>query len=225
MRTGGAPSTDRTQALTYKSASVLLQYPDDRVHDHLDDVAAVVAGLPDAKQRLPLTELVGWLHATPPTDAAEHHVATFDLTRRCSPYLTYYRYGDTRQRGMALLALKRTYRESGFELGEAELPDYLPVVLEFAALAEGDAGRQLLGLHRPGLELLRLALRDAPSPYIAALDAVCAGLPALSDRQDADVRRLAAGGPPKEDVGLDPIGTEPFAPPEFLGAAGMGAPR
>ncbi len=48
---------------------------------------------------------------------------TFDLRRRCALYLTYYRYGDTRKRGMAMLAFKAAYRAAGLEPTDSELPD------------------------------------------------------------------------------------------------------
>jgi nitrate reductase molybdenum cofactor assembly chaperone NarJ/NarW len=204
--------------LICKIASVLLQYPDDRVYGRLGDVTAAVAGLAAAPHRDLLGQAAAWLAGQGPAAAERHYVQTFDLTRRCSPYLTYYRYGDTRQRGMALLALKHTYRRAGLEPAGTELPDYLPAVLEFAALAPGDAGTRLLGAHRAGLELLRLALRDGGSPYAAVVTAVTAMLPAMSARQAADVRRLAGDGPPAEQVGLDPVGSAPFAPPELLGS-------
>jgi len=218
-------SVPADQGLVCKLASILLQYPDDRLFGMLDDVTEALAQVRDPVRREPLASVVRWLREQGPSTAAQHHVDTFDMTRRCSPYLTYYRYGDTRQRGMALLAFKHTYRQSGWEAADAELPDYLPAVLEFAALADDDAGHRLLIANRAGLELLRLALHERQSAYAAALDAVCAGMPALSDRQTADVRRLAADGPPKEEVGLDPVGNEPFAPPEFLTGAGREAPR
>jgi nitrate reductase delta subunit len=208
------------QLLVYKTASVLLQYPDDRVYGWLDDVAAALDQVPDAAQREPLARLTAWLGQQHPTAAAQHYVDTFDLKRRCSPYLTYYRYGDTRQRGMALLAFKHSYRAAGLQPAGTELPDYLPAVLEFAAATADGAGRALLVGHRAGLELLRLGLQDADSPYAWALESVCAALPALSERQATDVRRLLADGPPTEDVGLDPIGSQPFAPPEFLTGTG-----
>jgi nitrate reductase delta subunit len=205
------------QPLVWKIASVLLQYPDGRVYDCLDDVTAALAQVTGPAQRQALADVVHWLRATPPTQVARHHVETFDLRRRCSPYLTYYRYGDTRQRGMALLALKHTYRRAGLDPIGAELADYLPAVLEFAALAPAGAGHKMLTGHRAGLELLRHALHDATSTYAGVLDAVCAGLPPLTARQAADVRRLVTEGPPTEKVGLDPVGVAPFAPPEFLG--------
>jgi nitrate reductase delta subunit len=218
-KSGGAPSDQ--QSAVWLIASVLLQYPDERVYSRLDDAADALAAVPGTA-RTSLQRLVDWLRTEPATEAAEHHVATFDLTRRCSPYLTYYRYGDTRQRGMALLALKQSYRQAGLEPPTVELPDYLPAMLEFAALAGDSAGHRLLEGHRAGLELLRLSLADAGSPYAAALDAVCAGLSRISDRVAADVRRLAEDGPPKEEVGLDPVGSQPFAPPEFMTGSGLG---
>ena len=216
MRARRASSVPADHGLVCKVASLLLQYPDERLFALLDDLSAALAEV-DPARREPLEGVIGWLREQGPSAAAVHHVDTFDMTRRCSPYLTYYRYGDTRQRGMALLAFKHTYRQSGWEAAEDELPDYLPAVLEFAALAPDGAGHRLLVAHRAGIELLRLALHDEHSPYAAVLDAVCAGMPGLSDRQSADVRQLVADGPPKEDVGLDPVGNEPFAPPEFLG--------
>jgi nitrate reductase delta subunit len=216
--------TPDDQRLVCRIASLLLCYPDERVHGRLDDVLAALGTLPDRAQREALGRTVGWLRDRPRAETERHHVDAFDLTRRCSPYLTYYRYGDTRQRGMALLALKHTYRRAGVEPAGPELPDYLPVLLEFAALT-GEPGVRLLDTHRAGLELLRLALHDTGSPYADVLDAVDRVLPRLSARQAADARRLAAEGPPKEDVGLDPIGTQPFAPPELMGGRVDGAPR
>jgi nitrate reductase delta subunit len=83
------------------------------------------------------------------------------------------------------------------------------VVLEFGATIDTAAGWRLLLDHRAGLELLRLALRDLGSPWLGAVEAVTRTLPRLhGDEWDA-VRRLAAEGPPEEEVGLAPYG-----PPE-----------
>jgi nitrate reductase delta subunit len=84
------------------------------------------------------------------------------------------------------------------------------VVLEFAATVDPDAGRGLLLDHRAGLEVLRLSLRDLGSPYAAVLEAVCSTLPALRGEEWEAVRRLAAEGPPEEEVGLTPYGTPAF---------------
>jgi nitrate reductase delta subunit len=209
-------------AKAYKLASVLLQYPTMALFDDVKGggeaggvLDAEAAGLPHGSAA-PLGRFLGWLRATPPDEVARHYVETFDLRRRCALYLTYYRYGDTRKRGMAMLAFKAAYRAAGLEPSEDELPDYLPLVLDFAALHP--RGEKLLRAHRADLELLLRGLRQAGSPYAGVIEAACAQLPALRRPDLARVRRAWDDGPPAEDVGL-----EPFAPPGYL--AGREAPR
>jgi nitrate reductase delta subunit len=192
----------------YKLASVLLQYPTAALFDGIGVLDAEAARLPRACAA-PFGRFLNWLQATPPSEVAQHYVATFDLRRRCALYLTYYRYGDTRKRGMAMLAFKAAYRAAGFEPSDSELPDYLPLVLDFAALHP--RGETLLRAHRADLELLLRALRDAPSPYAGIIEAVCTQLPALRRPDRALVRQFWDSGPPAEEVGL-----EPFAPPGYL---------
>ncbi len=192
-----------------KLASVLLQYPTRDIFEGLTTLEAVTAQLPNRASREGFSRFLTWLAATPPNEVAEHYVETFDLRRRCALYLTYYRYGDTRKRGMAMLRFKTAYRKENFVPSQEELPDYLPLVLEFAALAP--RGTLLLRSCRADLELLRRALHQAQTPYAHIVDAVCAELPKLRRAQLSQVRDHWAAGPPREDVGL-----EPFAPPEYL---------
>ncbi|HZD87612.1 MAG TPA: nitrate reductase molybdenum cofactor assembly chaperone [Gaiellaceae bacterium] len=201
-------------ARPYKLLSVLLRYPDERLAAAHDEIASAVTGLSRrAPEKEPLERFLAHLLATGRLELAQEYVETFDLRRRSSLYLGWYLHGDTRKRGMALLRLKRLYAAAGLELTGDELPDYLPLVLEFAALAPAVAGVTLLREHRAALELLRAGLHEAPSPYAHLLDAVCAGLPRLTPAERERVRRLAADGPPSEQVGL-----EPFAPPEVMPA-------
>jgi len=195
----------------YKLASLLLQYPTMALWDGLEVLDAAAAELPRASSA-PCARFLDWLRATPPPQVAEHYVATFDLRRRCALYLTYYRYGDTRRRGMAMLAFKAAYRAAGLEPSEDELPDYLPLVLDFAALHQG--GEKLLRTHRADLELLLRGLHDAGSPYAEVIEAVGAQLPGLRRRDQVLVSRFWESGPPGEQVGL-----EPFAPPEYMEAS------
>ena len=195
----------------YKLASVLLQYPTMALFDGLGQLAEAASAAPRAS-RGPFGKFLEWLSRTSPDTVAMHYVETFDLRRRCAQYLTYYRYGDTRKRGMAMLEFKAAYRSAGFEPVEDELPDYLPMVLDFAALHP--RGQQLLRAHRADLELLLRALRQAESPYADVVAAVCAQLPGLRKPDLARVARAWEHGPPAEDVGL-----EPFAPPGYLSGA------
>lgn len=198
----------RATVSPYKLGSLLLQYPTLALLDGLTEVEEAV-DTTSSGSREPFRRFLAWLRATPPDKVAEHYVETFDLRRRCTLYLTYYRYGDTRKRGMSVLAFKAAYRGAGFDPTSDELPDYLPMVLDFAALAP--RGEALLRAHRADVELVRVALREAKSPYANVLDGVCALLPKLGRRESAQVQKVWHDGPPEEDVGL-----EPFAPPGYL---------
>ena len=183
--------------------SLLLRYPDERVVAATADVASLEPGrVRDALERF-VAEWTG--------DRAAIYVETFDLRRRATLELTYYAHGDTRERGMALLRLKKLYRAAGLPMSSRELPDHLTVMLAFAALAPAGHGKALLAEHRPAIELLRLSLHDVESPYAHVLDAIAAGLPALSVGDRTEVARLAREGPPDEAVGL-----EPYGPPEAM---------
>lgn len=189
--------------IAWQSASLLLDYPDESLLERLDLVRSASQQLP-ASVGEPIRRLVVHLEATPLPDLQAEYVATFDSRRRCNLFLTYFLHGDTRKRGMALLRFKQTYLRSGYLLDESELPDHLCVVLEYAATVDQELGRRLLLDHRAGLELLRLSLRDSGSPWAPSVEAVTATLPPLrGDERDA-VRRLAAEGPPEEEVGLTP---------------------
>jgi len=202
----------RERAVAHRIAGLVLDYPDDELLARLPELRAAARALPDPLGD-PLCRVVDHLDRTPLPELAADYVATFDLRRRCCLYLTYYAYGDTRKRGIALLGFKQAYRAADLELTADELPDHLSVLLEFTATEDQDTGTRLLLEHRAGLELLRLALTDAHSPYADAVAAVSSTLPPLAGPDRAAVARLAAEGPPGEDVGL-----EPFAPPDYMGA-------
>ncbi len=202
----------RSTALVHQVASLVLDYPGEELLGRVPQLRSVLPELPQP-YRGHLAETLDHLAATEPTDLQAQYVATFDLRRRCCLFLTYFAYGDTRKRGVALLAFKQAYRAAGLELYQDELPDHLCVVLEFSATSDPETGRRLLLENRAGLELLRLALADAGSPWRGAVAAVTATLPPLRGDDREAVARLAAEGPPGEDVGL-----EPFAPPDYLGA-------
>jgi len=213
---GDTLSTEQL-TIAWQSASLLLDYPDQALMENVPMLRAAAETVPPPQRDL-FAEFLAHLQSTPLQDLQQDYVETFDNRRRCNLFLTYFAHGDTRKRGMALLRFKQTYLASGFELSESELPDHLCVVLEFAATIDRDLGRDLMLDHRAGLELLRLSLRDIGSPWAGLVEAVTSTLPPLrGDERDA-VRRLAAEGPPEEEVGL-----APFAHPQFSPGLASGA--
>jgi respiratory nitrate reductase gamma subunit/nitrate reductase molybdenum cofactor assembly chaperone len=192
-------------------AAVMLSYPDEA--SFTEDLAAVGEGLghlPPSRARSGLELCCTWLRGLGAREAAEAYVEAFDMRRRRSLYLTYYRYGDTRERGLALAALADVYVSAGFALAPGELPDFLQAVLELAA--SHPAGHALLVDHRPALAALREGLQNAAIAYWGAVDAVCEAVGPLGRAGRDSLARYRHMGPPAERVGL-----EAFAPPEVLG--------
>jgi nitrate reductase delta subunit len=190
--------------LVWQAASLLLAYPDERLADRLrtvDELRACVTG-PAADL---LARTASALRMSDPMTRATDYVETFDLRRRSTLYLTYWTSGDTRNRGREMLAFAEVYRDAGVRPPDDEAPDYLPVVLEFAATVDPVAGRRLLVEYRVSIDVVRAALTDCRSPYADTVAAVCETLPAATDQDVRRAQRLAQAGPPAEAVGLQPF--------------------
>lgn len=225
-------------AATWQLTSLLLDYPDETLVCRAAELSAVASSLPPALGE-GLTAFLEGVHSTDLGVLQREYVDTFDVTRKCALHLTYATCGDTRRRGVALVQFKQAFRASGVELGDsdAELPDYLPVVLEFAALTDREAGWKLLTDHRVSIELLHRALAKRESRWLPVVESLRATLPVLDGTDEEALARLIAAGPPTEEVGidggLDPYaavpnqGTDAFHPgPQSLGTTiPVGVPR
>ncbi len=201
---------------TWAACSALLDYPTGELLAGLDDIETLVPG------NEYLAGLLTHLRTHDLRSLQEEYVETFDHTRKCALYLTYYAYGDTRRRGAALVQFKQAYREAGAEWDEdcGELPDHLCAVLQFGATIDPDAARRLLEDHRAGVEMLRIALSGwrnhdgtTGSPWHQAVRALCDTLPELAGEEADAVRRLIEQGPPAEEVGLGGYGADPALSP------------
>lgn len=220
MITDVAPEvTEQDRRALFRIASVLLTYPDDELLDGTPEVAAAVARIEDAGLRGRLAFFLVWFGASDRLDVQQHYVRTFDLRRSSGLNLTYHLHGDTRKRGVALLTLKQRYRAQGFTLDDRELPDFLPVVLEYAAALGPGEGEAPLRQHRRGVELLLAALDAQRSPYAHVVAAVAAVLPPLTDADREALALLAHDGPPVERVGLAGYGDDAG---DELAAVGVG---
>jgi nitrate reductase molybdenum cofactor assembly chaperone NarJ/NarW len=191
------------RAVAARAASLLLRYPDDDVLAAVPVIRAALTGLPPAVAE-PLGQVCAHRADTDPTVLAADYVQVFDFRRRCCLHLTYYTAGDTRRRGEALVGFAAAYKAAGLRVFDGELPDYLPAVLDLAALHDG--GWALLRDNRVGLDLLTEALGRDTSIYRLVVEAVRAMLPAARPGDLAAAARLARSGPPVEQVGLEPFG-------------------
>lgn len=190
---------DRTQV--QQVCSLLLRYPEESTVALVPIISDLVRTLPPSAASS-LTRFLDYLTASDLMQVQQHYVETFDMRRKCSPYLTYWTHGDTRNRGMAILHFKEVYREAGLTIDERELPDHLAVVLEFAATGDAELGTALLAEHRGVIALLHEALGDAGSPYADVVSAVLATTSELTREDEALMARLAHQGPPTESVGM-----------------------
>lgn len=196
-------SPDETAA-TWQLCSLLLDYPTEALLARMPSLRAVAAALPPALGG-GLTAYLDEVASAGLGEIQRDYVETFDVTRTCALHLTYATCGDTRRRGVALVQFKQVYRASGVEVtdADAELPDYLPVVLEFGALTDLDAAWRLLTDHRVSIELLHRALTRRQSRWLPVVEALRSTLPALQGTDEEALAALIAAGPPTEDVGLE----------------------
>lgn len=213
-----APINQPGRQRLYKMLSLFLQYPTEDVLTARAGLAAAARALPDSRIRRALEPFLAYWEIEPPAALLQHYVATFDLGKRTTLYLSYYLFGDRRQRGTAFLRLKQSYDAAGLRPATGELPDYLPLVLECAAAAP-QLGETILRDYGAALALLHRGLTEASNPYTHVLSALRAALPPLDAQARGLAERIAREGPPGERVGL-----EPFVPPETPGACAPRAP-
>lgn len=155
-------------------AAALLRYPDKTMNALLVEAgldpgvalsmaAGIHKNLAECVCRMDGLSLQGW---------QTEHVRVFDLSSDTTPHLAWHMYGDTPDLGRAYAALLELYRDAGFEPQPGELPDSLPVVLEFLAVAPDWAGEVLLDGFAPALRKLTERLTKAGSLYAPLLQAV-----------------------------------------------------
>jgi nitrate reductase delta subunit len=162
------------QRLTLRVLAALLEYPGDALRSalpHLVDALAAERAVPD-ERRDELLVLIGQLAAMDPYAAEARYVDTFDRGRATSLHLFEHVHGDSRERGPALVDLGRSYERAGLVLQGHELPDHLPVVLEFASTQPDKVAREFLAEMAHILTAVFSALRERESPYASVIAAV-----------------------------------------------------
>lgn len=150
----------------YKLLSVLLDYPREDLKSQLPELRATLAEVDASPAERELIErFLDWLEAADCIDIQMEYVATFDLDARHSLYLTHHIFGDDKNRGPALIDMEEYYRAYGLSTIAGELPDYLPLMLEFAATLEAAEARLFLSHVRKVLASLAVNLEETASPW------------------------------------------------------------
>ncbi|KGU73757.1 nitrate reductase molybdenum cofactor assembly chaperone [Burkholderia pseudomallei] len=197
----------------YPILSALLTYPEQPLLDALPEIERALDAQPGV--RAALAPLVESLRATPLIELQERYVATFDRTPSHSLHLFEHVHGESRDRGQAMVDLLDEYRRHGFEPVGNELPDYVPLFVEFLGAIAGDGdgahAAHLLGDAIDVLAALGERLARAQSPYAGAFDVLRACSPVEP--------RPVAEPPPRtmdealERFGPGPDGVEPLLSP------------
>ncbi|MDO4916544.1 MAG: nitrate reductase molybdenum cofactor assembly chaperone [Rothia sp. (in: high G+C Gram-positive bacteria)] len=190
-------------AVIYQVSSVLFRYPSPEIQSMIPELLELARSINNPHFVQAVEAVDTWYTSAPMEQISAEYVQEYDLSRRHSFHLSYWTEGDTRRRGEALGRFKKMYRDSGMVTDlHGELPDYLPLVLEFTALIDPVAGRAAMQAYRPSLELLRLAMRDDHLAFHGLVECICATLPGESPETAQQVQELVGFGPPTEQVGL-----------------------
>jgi nitrate reductase delta subunit len=179
--------------LTFKVLSALLVYPDEELINGLEDMAVTLEAdqvLPKAERR-GLRALMADLRTADLMDAQARYVALFDQSRSLSLHLYEHSHGESRDRGQAMVNLLNHYRANGLDPGTSELPDFLPLFLEFLSTRPAGEARALLGQAIPVVALLRARLEQRGAPYATVFRAIEAMAPVRAD--EGVVRETVAG--------------------------------
>ncbi|MBT4873250.1 MAG: nitrate reductase molybdenum cofactor assembly chaperone [Marinovum sp.] len=166
------------QDRTLKALSLILSYPTHELQKAMPEIGAVLASDTrlTAAARRALRPLVESLAERDIYDLEEEFVMLFDRSRTLSLNLFEHVHGESRDRGSAMVSLVETYRSAGFDPATSELPDHLPVLLEFLATRPPAEAQEILADAAHIFEALNARLARRESSY----DAVFKGLVQLA---------------------------------------------
>lgn len=153
----------------YKLLSILLCYPEQELINSLPELKTL---LNEHTNSAPFEPLLQQLATQDLIELQENYVQTFDRTPAHSLHLFEHIYGEDRARGQAMVDLLNEYQQAGFEITSDELPDYLPLFLEFLSRVDEQEAKSLLGSAVHVINHISNKLRISDSPYVAIFDAL-----------------------------------------------------
>lgn len=210
--------------LTLRAFAALLGYPTHELQEHIAEVEESIRSeraLPRADRRR-LDPLLASIRTEELLDLQSAYSELFDRSRSLSLHLFEHVHGDSRERGQAMIDLGEQYLASGFFLASSELPDFVPVFLEYASCLPADEAREMLAQPAHVFAALAERLDKRSSPYAAIFH----GLVSLAGaRPDAEaVAQVDQNTPSQDAADIDQEWEE--APVSFAAGAAheMGGP-
>src|SRR5450755_4816644 len=167
-------NSPRPMTKSLRVLGALLAYPDSSMRGHLREMWELLveedAVLPS--RRSELNALINRLQDDDPLETEAAYVELFDRGRATSLHLFEHVHGDSRDRGPAMIDLAQTYDKAGLYLAPGELPDYLPVVLEFVSTQPPREARAFLAEMAHIFNAIFSALQQRGSAYASVLGAL-----------------------------------------------------
>ncbi|KEF35969.1 respiratory nitrate reductase chaperone NarJ [Schinkia azotoformans MEV2011] len=151
--------------LTFQICSYLLNYPDQALIDSIPEVLEEIDSLQSSDTKQELQSYCEKVKKQSLTKLVSTYINTFDFGKKTNLYLTYMSNGEQRERGMELLFLKNFYKLHGFEVTDKELPDYLPIMLEFAGQVDEAAMKLIFERYLTNIEEVSKNLNDGNNLY------------------------------------------------------------
>lgn len=209
---------------TFKAFSVLLSYPGHALQQAVDEIRTVLwdEALLPVEQRAALEPLLVSLADDDLYALQERYVLLFDRSRTLSLNLFEHIHGESRDRGGAMVDLLETYRRAGLDLSGIELPDHLPVLLEFLSTRPLDEARAILADAGHILVALAERLQRRDTPYAAVLQSLVSLAQAPRESEEAQALLSQPDDNPEDLAALDAVWEE--AQVTFGPDAGAGCP-
>ncbi|MBT5286980.1 MAG: nitrate reductase molybdenum cofactor assembly chaperone [Candidatus Thioglobus sp.] len=147
--------------------SRLIDYPSDELMENLDSVIEFVTDSSeiDDNEKKIIMEFISWMRIHTTTGIQQSYVETFDMVPEHDLHLTHHIFGDDNGRGPALIDLSEHFKNEGLEVKDGEIPDFLPLILEYVATLDDMESRVFLGDAKKIIKVIADNLDEAKSPY------------------------------------------------------------
>ncbi|MBY7143102.1 nitrate reductase molybdenum cofactor assembly chaperone [Virgibacillus sp. NKC19-3] len=156
----------------YQLISFLFEYPSQKMLKNMPEIKEEVGKLRNKNIKESLTTFIASMENSNLNDWRDQYIAYFDFGRSTNLYVTYSRLGEQRQRGIELLKLKEFYQASGYDVTDLELPDYLPLMIEFCSQVSAETSNQLFKKYKGEINSIRNSLAEKGGQFTPLFDAL-----------------------------------------------------
>ncbi|CQR46559.1 Nitrate reductase-like protein NarX [Paraliobacillus sp. PM-2] len=180
----------------YQLLAFLLNYPNEDMKHTLPEIKELLQSVEDEEIRQKLDTFVSEIDKLSLDEWIHSYVEQFDFGKKTNLYVTYLKMGEQKERGLELLKLKKFYQAAGFSVTDKELPDYVPLMLEFSANVSTEIRKELWKVHERAIWEIRDKLLSINSFYIPVFDVIIQ----LLKKDGVEHQALAEKQPPTPNL-------------------------